>query len=87
MEFANRIKTLPAYIFAEIEELKVEKRKQGVDLIPLGIGDPDLNTPDLIINELIEQVKKPENQNYPTSMGEQDFREAVQRWYQVRFNL
>ncbi|MFX0058279.1 MAG: aminotransferase class I/II-fold pyridoxal phosphate-dependent enzyme [Candidatus Heimdallarchaeota archaeon] len=86
-EFANRIKTLPAYIFAEIEELKSEKRKQGVDLIPLGIGDPDLTTPELIINELIEQVKKPENQNYPTSMGEHDFREAIQRWYSVRFSL
>ncbi|MFW9949850.1 MAG: aminotransferase class I/II-fold pyridoxal phosphate-dependent enzyme [Candidatus Thorarchaeota archaeon] len=87
VEFADRIKTLPAYIFAEIEELKAEKRREGVDLIPLGIGDPDLTTPDLIINELIEQVRKPENQNYPTSMGEQDFREAIQRWYRIRFNL
>jgi len=60
---------------------------EGIDLIPLGIGDPDLTTPDLIIDEMIKQVKYPENQNYPTSMGEQDFREAVQRWYKVRFNL
>jgi len=60
---------------------------EGVDLIPLGIGDPDLTTPELIISEVIKQIKYPENQNYPTSMGEQDFREAVQRWYKVRFNL
>ena len=60
---------------------------EGIDLIPLGIGDPDLTTPELIINEIIKQVKYPENQNYPTSMGEQNFREAVQRWYKVRFNL
>ena len=60
---------------------------EGIDFIPLGIGDPDLTTPDLIISEIIKQVKNPENQNYPSSMGEQDFREAVQRWYKIRFNL
>jgi LL-diaminopimelate aminotransferase len=67
--------------------LKDKKKRQGVDLISLGIGDPDLTTPDLILNEMIKQVRYPENQNYPTSMGEQDFREAVQRWYKVRFNI
>lgn len=87
ISYANRINRLPAYIFAEIEELKKEKKREGVDLIPLGIGDPDLSTPQMILDELINQVKNPENQNYPASMGEQDFREAVQRWYQVRFNL
>ncbi len=86
-EFSERVKRLPKYIFVEIEQLLVEKRKQGVDLIPLGIGDPDLPTPELIITELIEQVKKPENQNYPASMGEDFFREAVSRWYKVRFNV
>ncbi|MFW9951927.1 MAG: aminotransferase class I/II-fold pyridoxal phosphate-dependent enzyme [Candidatus Thorarchaeota archaeon] len=87
IEYANRIKRLPPYIFAEIEQLKSEKRKQGLDLIPLGIGDPDLPTPSLIIDEIIKQVQIPENQNYPTSMGEQDFREGLQRWYKVRFGL
>ncbi len=75
------------YIFAEIEQIINKKKIEGIDLIPLGIGDPDLTTPDLIIDEMIKQVKYPENQNYPSSMGEQDFREAVQRWYKVRFNL
>ncbi|GAJ23498.1 unnamed protein product, partial [marine sediment metagenome] len=83
----NRINRLPPYIFVEIEKLKNEKKRQGIDLISLGIGDPDLTTPDLILNEMIKQVRYPENQNYPSSMGEQDFREAVQRWYKVRFNL
>ncbi|MFX1392161.1 MAG: aminotransferase class I/II-fold pyridoxal phosphate-dependent enzyme [Promethearchaeota archaeon] len=81
------MKRLPPYIFAEIEQLKTEKRKQGVDLIPLGIGDPDLPTPDIILEELIKQVKIPENQNYPTSMGEEFFREGVARWYKVRFGV
>ncbi len=87
IKYANRINRLPPYIFVEIEQLKNEKKRQGVDLISLGIGDPDLTTPDLILNEMIKQVRYPENQNYPTSMGEQDFREAVQRWYKVRFNV
>lgn len=87
LKYANRINRLPPYIFVEIEQLKNEKKRQGIDLISLGIGDPDLSTPDLILNELIKQVRYPENQNYPTSMGEQDFREAVQRWYKVRFNI
>ena len=87
LKYANRVNRLPPYIFVEIEQLKNEKKRQGVDLISLGIGDPDLTTPDLILNEMIKQVRNPENQNYPTSMGEQDFREAVQRWYKVRFNI
>ncbi|MFW9829290.1 MAG: aminotransferase class I/II-fold pyridoxal phosphate-dependent enzyme [Candidatus Thorarchaeota archaeon] len=78
---------LPTYIFVEIEQLVSQKKSKGIDLIPLGIGDPDLTTPDLIINELITQVKITENQIYPTSMGEKDFRESVARWYKVRFNV
>jgi LL-diaminopimelate aminotransferase len=87
IKYSNRIERLPRYIFAEIEQLKQEKIKQGIDLISLGIGDPDLKTPELIINELIKQVREPINQNYPTSMGENDFRHAVQKWYKIRFNL
>ena len=87
MEYSERVKRLPTYIFVEIEQLLTEKRKKGIDLIPLGIGDPDLNTPQIIINELINQVKIPENQNYPSSMGEKDFREAIARWYDVRFGV
>ena len=87
IKFAERVGRLPPYIFAEIEQLKLEKKKQGVDLIPLGIGDPDLTTPELILKELIEQAKIPENQNYPSSMGEEFFRESVARWYKVRFGL
>ncbi|MFX1566726.1 MAG: aminotransferase class I/II-fold pyridoxal phosphate-dependent enzyme, partial [Promethearchaeota archaeon] len=87
IEFSKRVKRLPKYIFVEIEQLLSEKRKKGIDLITLGIGDPDLPTPELIITELIEQVKNPKNHNYPASMGEDDFREAVSRWYKVRFNV
>ncbi|TFG00307.1 MAG: aminotransferase class I/II-fold pyridoxal phosphate-dependent enzyme [Promethearchaeota archaeon] len=87
IEYANRVGRLPKYIFAHIEELIAEKKKAGVDLIKLGIGDPDLTTPDLIVNEIIKQVKVPENQNYPTSMGEEDYRKAVAKWNKVRYGV
>ncbi len=87
IEFSERVKRLPTYIFVEIEKLISEKKKRGIDLIPLGIGDPDLSAPELIVSELIKQVKLPENHNYPASMGEEFFRETVARWYRVRFNI
>ncbi len=87
IEYAERIGRLPPYIFAEIEQLKLEKKKQGIDLIPLGIGDPDLPTPKIIVDELIEQIRIQENQNYPSSMGEEDFRLAVSNWYRLRFKV
>ncbi len=87
IELAERLTKLPKYIFAAIEELKLKKKKEGIDLIPLGIGDPDIPTPPEIVEELIRQVKRPENHQYPTSMGETDFREAVARWNKVRYGL
>ncbi len=70
LEYADRVKSLPKYIFVEIEQLIAEKRKDGIDFIPLGIGDPDLTTPEIIVQEMIEQARIPDNQNYPASMGE-----------------
>jgi LL-diaminopimelate aminotransferase len=87
IEYAERVNRLPKYIFAAIEELKRQKKKEGIDMISLGIGDPDLSTPQLIIDELVKQARDPANQNYPSSMGEPEFREAVKRWYNVRFHL
>jgi len=67
--------------------LIAEKKKENIDFIPLGIGDPDLPAPDVIINELVNLVKISDNQNYPSSMGEDDFREAIGRWYKTRHNV
>ncbi|MFX1530816.1 MAG: aminotransferase class I/II-fold pyridoxal phosphate-dependent enzyme [Promethearchaeota archaeon] len=64
-----------------------EGRKKGIDFIPLGIGDPDLTTPDFIVNEMNEQAKIPSNQNYPSSMGEDFYRKAVARWNKVRYGV
>jgi LL-diaminopimelate aminotransferase len=87
IEYAERVNRLPKYIFAAIEELKLQKKKEGIDMISLGIGDPDLSTPQLIVDELVRQARDPANQNYPSSMGEPEFRESVKRWYNVRFHL
>ncbi|MHA2283244.1 MAG: aminotransferase class I/II-fold pyridoxal phosphate-dependent enzyme [Promethearchaeota archaeon] len=87
LEYAERVKSIPPYIFVEIEELVAKKRKEGVDFIPLGIGDPDLTTPEIIIQEMIEQVRLPTNQNYPSSMGEEFFRVEVAKWNKVRYGI
>lgn len=87
IDYAERVKRLPPYIFARIEEIKAKKRKEGVDLIPLGIGDPDLPTLPFIVEELKRQVDDPVNHQYPTSMGEDDFRAAVGRWMEKRFGV
>lgn len=87
IEYAERVGRLPKYIFASLEEHKAQKIKEGVDLIPLGIGDPDLTAPEIITKEIAEQIKVAENQNYPTSMGEEFYREGVARWNKVRYGI
>ena len=86
-EYAERIKRLPPYLFAEIEKIIKEKKAQGIDLISLSIGDPDLPPPKFVIEALKEEVANPKNHNYSFSQGEPDFREAVAGWYKKRFNV
>ena len=86
-EYADRIKRLPPYLFAEIEKIIKEKKSQGIDLISLSIGDPDLPPPPFVIEALKEEVANPKNHNYSFSQGEPDFREAVAGWYKKRFNV
>lgn len=86
-EYAERIKRLPPYLFAEIERKIKEKKQQGVDLISLSIGDPDLPAPQFIIDALSEEVSNLKNHNYSFSQGEPDFRQAVSEWYQKRFGV
>ena len=86
-EFADRIKRLPPYLFAEIEKIIKEKKAQGIDLISLSIGDPDLPPPAFIIEALKQEVSDIKNHNYSFSQGEPDFREAVAGWYKKRFNV
>ncbi|MCL6635459.1 MAG: aminotransferase class I/II-fold pyridoxal phosphate-dependent enzyme, partial [Peptococcaceae bacterium] len=84
---AQRIRNLPPYLFARIERLIAEKRESGVDVISLGIGDPDRPTPDHIIEELIKEAKNPANHQYPSSVGLLSYRRAVAHWYKNRFGV
>lgn len=84
---AKRINDLPPYLFAEIDNRKRAALARGVDLIDLGIGDPDIPTPAVIVKKLIESANKPVNHRYPNSSGMPEFRAAVADWYKRRFNV
>jgi len=86
-EYADRIKRLPPYLFAEIEKIIKEKKAKGVDLISLSIGDPDLPPPAFVVEALKQEVANLKNHNYSFSQGEPDFRQAVSEWYKKRFNV
>lgn len=84
IEQADRLKQLPPYLFAELDRKKAEARSRGVDVIDLGVGDPDLPTPDNIINKMAEAAKEPRYHRYPSYTGMNEFRKAISRWYQKR---
>jgi LL-diaminopimelate aminotransferase len=85
--YAERIKTLPPYLFAAIDEMKQEAIARGVDIINLGIGDPDLPTPEPILQRMQKAVTDPQHHQYPSSSGMLSFRTAVAGWYKRRFNV
>jgi LL-diaminopimelate aminotransferase len=87
LNFAKRIETLPPYLFADISRRIAEKRAQGVDVISFGIGDPDLPTPDHILDSLTEAARVPANHRYPESEGLPELKEAIARWYHSRFGI
>jgi len=87
MKIAQRIQTVPPYLFAEIDRKKEEAIKRGVDIINLGIGDPDQPTPNNIIEKLRESVKDPKTHDYPPYAGTAEFRQAVALWYKNRFRV
>jgi len=86
-EIAERLKHLPPYLFAEIDKKKREVRARGVDVIDLGIGDPDLPTPPHIIHALQKAAEDPANHRYPSYEGMLAYRQAVADWYAKRFNV
>lgn len=87
IEVATRIKTLPPYLFAAIDKMKQAAIAKGVDIINLGIGDPDLPTPAPIIESLAQAAKNPKHHQYPSYEGMLSFRTAVADWYKRRFNV
>ncbi|MGD8512725.1 MAG: LL-diaminopimelate aminotransferase [Deltaproteobacteria bacterium] len=87
IEQSERLKRLPPYLFREIDRQKEEVSARGIDIIDLGVGDPDLPTPPHIIEALKEAAADPANHRYPSYSGMHDFNAAVAKWYQQRFNV
>ncbi len=86
-EKAERLKQLPPYLFQEIDRLKAEVMAKGVDVINLGVGDPDLPTPGHIIEAVQKAVEDPSTHQYPSYSGMNDFRISVAAWYRRRFGV
>lgn len=87
MNFANRIEKLPPYLFAQISKKVAAKKAEGIDVISFGIGDPDLPTPQHVLDALWQAAQDPANHRYPETEGLPEFRQAVARWYERRFGL
>ncbi len=87
MKFATRLDLVPPYVFAELERKIHEKTKAGIDVISLGIGDPDLPTPAAVVEEMQRQVARAETHRYPSNHGLDVFREAVADFYSDRFGV
>ncbi len=86
-ERAERLQKLPPYLFVEIDRIKKKLLTEGKDIIDLGIGDPDLATPEEIIEELYTAVQDPSNHRYPLDLGISEFRYAIAEWFQKRFGV
>jgi LL-diaminopimelate aminotransferase len=87
MRFARRLDEVPPYLFAELERRIEAMRAHGVDVISLGIGDPDLPAPSAVVEALARASAQPETHRYPSNRGLGEFREAVGGFYADRFGV
>ncbi len=87
MQPSERLSRIPPYLFAELERKIAEKRAQGIDVISLGIGDPDTPTPALMVDALARAAADPGTHRYPSNRGRTELREAVAAFYARRFGV
>jgi LL-diaminopimelate aminotransferase len=87
MEISERLKKVPPYLFVELDRLKNEKKEQGIDVIDLGIGDPDIPTPSEIVEVAKRALEKKEYHRYPSNLGSLFFRKAVADYMKKRFGV
>ena len=87
MEDFHKIRRLPPYVFEEVNRLKAQARASGADIVDLGMGNPDLPTPDFIVDKLCETVRKPRTHRYSTSRGIPGLRRAQAAYYKRRFDV
>ena len=86
-DLANRVQQLPPYLFVNISRAIARKKADGIDVVSFGIGDPDIPTPDSVLDALDEGARKPANHRYPESEGLPEFRQSVSDFYQRRFGV
>jgi len=84
---AARLDTLQPYMFAQLEQAISEKKAAGIDVISLGIGDPDMPTPDAVVQSLRDAVGRPDTHQYPSNRGRNALREAIASFYDQRFGV
>ncbi|OUC14595.1 MAG: LL-diaminopimelate aminotransferase [Alkalinema sp. CACIAM 70d] len=84
---ADRLKALPQYVFARLDELKANARAQGVDLIDLGMGNPDGATPQPVVEAAQRALQDVKNHGYPPFEGTASFRSAITDWYQRHYDV
>lgn len=82
-----RLDRLPPYVFATVNQFKMDARHSGKDIVDLGMGNPDIGTPMHIVDKLVEASQKPHNHRYSASMGITKLRSAIADWYQKRFQV
>ncbi len=87
MRIAKRIEALPPYLFATLDAKLAAKRAEGVDVISLGVGDPDMPTPEHVVEAMRAAINDPATHRYPSYWGSLEFRQAVARWYATRFGV
>ena len=87
MQFSERMNRVPPYLFVQISRKIAEKKAQGIEVISFGIGDPDIPTPDYVVDALGDASHDPPNHRYPESEGLPEFREGVADWYLRRFGV
>jgi LL-diaminopimelate aminotransferase len=87
VKFARRLDAVPPYLFAELERTIARKRREGIDVISLGIGDPDLPTPPAVVDALAAAARDPATHQYPTNHGSDEFRAAAAGFYRDRFGV
>ncbi len=84
---AERIQKLPPYVFARLDELKAKAREQGLDLIDLGMGNPDGATPQPVVDAAVKALQNSANHGYPPFEGTASFRRAITSWYRRRYEV
>ena len=87
MLFRSRLKRLPPYVFAQVQSLKLEARQRGEDVIDFGMGNPDMATPDYIVDKLCETARDPRASRYSASRGIKGLRRAMAAYYRRRFDV